>query len=194
MHLSKPVMCRQTGAIVVNIRITDEARDRSSDQVQRWAESILRSEPVQSLSQSVRGSGSAGRRRALQKFAGDRPWPGDRLLKSAVDAPRTAVHLAAMEDPQVHVVTTMQTRPASHGEFAEAMRTLVRAGRGIPGNIRFEAYQGIEDPRDFVVIEVWADEDAADTHLGSDHTDQAFAAIGPLLELPSAIVRHVRIA
>lgn len=99
-----------------------------------------------------------------------------------------------MHDPHVHVVTTMLTRPHAAEQFAAAMRELVQAGRGLPGNLRFEAYQGTADPRQFVVLEAWDSDEAADAHLGSDHTDRAFTAIGPLLELPSALVRHVRVA
>lgn len=98
-----------------------------------------------------------------------------------------------MEDPHVHVVTILQTRPETADKFAGVMRELAQAGKGLPSNRRFEAYQGIADPRDFVVLEVWEDEEAADNHLGSDHTDRTFQAIGPLLEEPSAIVRHVRV-
>ena len=114
--------------------------------------------------------------------------------KSAIDSPARGLHLAGMEDPSVHVVTTLSTRPHAPEAFAGAMRELVQAGRELPGNRRFEAYQGTTDPREFVVIEVWDSEEAADAHLSADHTEQAFVAIGPLLEQPSAIVRHVRIA
>jgi quinol monooxygenase YgiN len=99
-----------------------------------------------------------------------------------------------MPDPHVHVVTTMLTRPHTAEQFAAAMRELVQAGRRLPGNLRFEAWQSTGDPREFMVLEVWDSDDAADAHLGSDHTEQAFVAIGPLLELPSALVRHVRVA
>ncbi|WAS92550.1 putative quinol monooxygenase [Nannocystis punicea] len=99
-----------------------------------------------------------------------------------------------MEDRSVHVVTTMSTRPQAPEVFAGAMRELVQAGRELPGNRRFEAYQGTTDPREFVVIEVWDSDEAADAHLSADHTEQAFGAIGPLLEVPSALVRHVRVA
>ncbi|PCC72303.1 Quinol monooxygenase YgiN [Nannocystis exedens] len=99
-----------------------------------------------------------------------------------------------MEDRSVHVVTTLSTRPQAPEAFAGAMRELVQAGRGLPGNRRFEAYQGTSDPREFVVIEVWDSDEAADAHLSADHTEQTFAAIGPLLAVPSAIVRHVRVA
>lgn len=88
----------------------------------------------------------------------------------------------------------MMTRPQAPETFAGAMRSLVEAGRELPGNRRFEAYQGTSDPREFVVIEAWDSDEAADAHLGADHTEQTFVAIGPLLEQPSAIVRHVRVA
>lgn len=99
-----------------------------------------------------------------------------------------------MIDHYVHVVTTMQSEARSADRFAAIMRRLVHSARAADGNHRFDAYQGVSAPHEFVVVEAWEDEQAADGHIAADYVEQTFVAMGPLLAAPSGITRYVRIA
>ncbi len=89
-------------------------------------------------------------------------------------------------------MTLIIERPTLYAEFtalsgqaeavAELLATLVDAVRTEPGNIVFDAHRKTEDPDVFFVYEVYADRDAFDAHLASEHSATFNNALGPLVE------------
>lgn len=89
-------------------------------------------------------------------------------------------------------MTVIIERPTLYAEFtalpaqAETVAALV-AGlvddvRTEPGNIVFDAHRKTDDPDVFFVYEVYADREAFEAHLASDHSVEFNRKLGPLVE------------
>ncbi|TXN32812.1 putative quinol monooxygenase [Lacisediminihabitans profunda] len=51
----------------------------------------------------------------------------------------------------------------------QLLRTLAEAVRREPGNLVFDAYRKSDDPQEFFVFEIYADESAFRSHLEQEH-------------------------
>ena len=71
----------------------------------------------------------------------------------------------------MHVVMVVQwlARPGEEERLAEILRIMVRETRQEPGCIRYEANRSTEDPRRFVIYEVYRAEAAQKAHEDSEH-------------------------
>lgn len=82
--------------------------------------------------------------------------------------------------------TILATYVAAEGneeKLAEGLRAYVPMVLTEPGCIAFDVYRGIENPRLFVLVEVYADQAAIDAHIAADHFDEvAVKQLRPLLE------------
>ncbi|MFD2271915.1 putative quinol monooxygenase [Undibacterium arcticum] len=63
-----------------------------------------------------------------------------------------------------------------------------------PGCVSYDLFQNNDDPLEFVTIEHWTDQAAADAHLTAPHVVAAIANAGDLLAQPPAIHRYTRIS
>ena len=68
-------------------------------------------------------------------------------------------------------------------KVAEGLRTYAPMVLTEPGCIAFDVYRGIENPRLFVLVELYTDRAAIDAHIASDHFNEvAVKQLRPLLE------------
>lgn len=72
--------------------------------------------------------------------------------------------------------------PAQAEAVAALLADLVDAVRTEPGNIVFDAHRKTENPDVFFVYEVYADREAFDVHLSSEHSAIFNSKLGPLVE------------
>jgi quinol monooxygenase YgiN len=70
--------------------------------------------------------------------------------------------------PVVMVVHWL-AQPGEQERLADLLRLMVRETRLEPGCIRYEANQSTEDPRRFLIYEVYRDEAAQAAHEESEH-------------------------
>jgi quinol monooxygenase YgiN len=49
------------------------------------------------------------------------------------------------------------------------LQTMIPLTRAEPGCIRYEVFRAVEDPRRFLLVEVYKDDAALQTHTDSDH-------------------------
>lgn len=61
-----------------------------------------------------------------------------------------------------------------------------------PGNLWFDWSRSVEDPSEFVLVEAFLDDDAAGTHVNSDHFKAGLESMRPaLIATPKIVSRKV---
>jgi len=70
---------------------------------------------------------------------------------------------------QVVMVVHWLAQPGEQKRLADILRIMVRETRLEPGCIRYEANQSADDPRRFLIYEVYRDEAAQTAHEESEH-------------------------
>ena len=64
----------------------------------------------------------------------------------------------------MRLVITVQAQPGKGGELAKAMKDYCLRASREPGCEQFELFQSAHEPDKMVVLELWADQAALDTH------------------------------
>jgi autoinducer 2-degrading protein len=91
--------------------------------------------------------------------------------------------LNAQDDATLYVVSYVEAVPASQGQVATMLKQLADASRK-EGPARFEVLQRITEPNQFLILEIWKDQRALDTHGAAAHTRQFREQIAPMLLAP----------
>lgn len=87
----------------------------------------------------------------------------------------------------IFIVVKYQVKPESAESFIDATAAFTEATRAEPGNIFFEWSRSVEDPHEFVLVEAFADDAAAD-HVNSQHFKDGLESMRPLLARTPRIV------
>jgi quinol monooxygenase YgiN len=67
------------------------------------------------------------------------------------------------------VVATYTTLTGREADVLANLRALAQASRGEPGNLRYEYFQGIEDPSRIVILETYRAAEDFDAHRQTPH-------------------------
>lgn len=90
------------------------------------------------------------------------------------------------------IVVKFQVRPESADTFPEHTAQFTAATRAEPGNLWFDWSRSIEDPAEYVLVEAFADDEAAGAHVTSRHFADGLDAMRPLLiSTPKIVSRKV---
>jgi quinol monooxygenase YgiN len=90
----------------------------------------------------------------------------------------------AQEDATVHVVSYIETVPASAKQNAGLLRILADASRKEAGVLRFEVLQRSGRPGHFAIVESWKDQAALDAHNAAAHAKAFRDKLEPSLTSP----------
>ena len=71
------------------------------------------------------------------------------------------------------IVVKWKVRPEKVDGFLDAVSEFTEAVRAEPGNLFFEWSRSVDDADTFVLVEGFADGDAGDAHVRSDHFQKA---------------------
>ena len=85
------------------------------------------------------------------------------------------------------VVVKSTIRPERIEEWLSRTDEFAKATRAEPGNIFFEWSRSVDNPNQFVFVEAFQD-DAAETHLNSDHFRAAMAYMPDFVEEAPGII------
>jgi quinol monooxygenase YgiN len=85
------------------------------------------------------------------------------------------------------VVVKSTIRPDRIEEWLSRTEEFAKATRAEPGNIFFEWSRSVDNPNQFVFVEAFQD-DAAETHLNSDHFKAAMAYMPDFVEQAPATI------
>lgn len=90
------------------------------------------------------------------------------------------------------IVVKFKTLPEFTEQFIELATPFTLATRQEPGNLWFDWSRSIDDPSEFVLVEAFLDDDAASSHVNSEHFKAGLASMKPALEkTPSIISRKI---
>lgn len=90
------------------------------------------------------------------------------------------------------IVVKFQTKPEHTEHFMERVADFTAATRAEPGNLWFDWSRSIEDPAEYVLVEAFADDEAAGLHVNSDHFKAGLESMRPaLLATPKIVSRKV---
>lgn len=94
----------------------------------------------------------------------------------------------------IKIMARITSRPDTADQLSEVLHALVAPTRREPGCIAYELFQNQDNPVEFVTVESWADQAAADAHLGTPHIAEAFAKAGVLLAGAPLIHRFIQVS
>jgi len=97
-------------------------------------------------------------------------------------APQTEAQDGA--DPTRYAVSYVEVAPAMKDTTSALLRQLAEASRKDPGAMRFEVLQRTVPTNQFMILEVWKDQQALDAHGAAAHTKQFRDKIAPMLIAP----------
>ena len=90
----------------------------------------------------------------------------------------------------VKVVPRITARPDRIDELTRILLRLVEETHKEKDCLSYQLYQNLDEPNDFTVVEGWASNAAIDSHMVTEHVQDAFATAGPLLAAAPEIKRY----
>ena len=94
----------------------------------------------------------------------------------------------------IRIMARILSRAETAGELQQLMLELVGPSRRESGCISYELFRDEENPLEFVTMERWANQAAADAHMVTPHVAAAIAKAGSLLAQPPLIHRFAQLA
>ena len=86
------------------------------------------------------------------------------------------------------IVVKYAVKPEYSDVFLERTAEFTAATRAERGNLWFDWYTSAEDPHEFVLVEAFADDEAASAHVNAPHFAKGLDAMRPLLVATPKIV------
>lgn len=90
----------------------------------------------------------------------------------------------------IRVIARVRAARGRESTVEVALRGLLAPTRAEPGCVRYELFQNVEAPGDFIVDEEWRDEAAHALHMRSEHVARMLAEAGSYLAGPPDIRRY----
>ncbi|WP_144147338.1 putative quinol monooxygenase [Paraburkholderia sp. BCC1884] len=94
----------------------------------------------------------------------------------------------------VKTVAMLQAHEGCEDELARLLRGMVAPSRSEPGNLRYDLWQDIDNPRRFVLDEMYQDAAAVTAHRATPHFQNYLSHINELGERTVALVRAIDVA
>jgi quinol monooxygenase YgiN len=108
--------------------------------------------------------------------------------------PQAAAQAPATETPNpdapIYVVRYIDVLPSIKKAVNTALKQFRETCRADPGNLRCEIVERLEQPNQFVVLEIWKDQKAFDAHDTNATATAAHDKIKPMLESPYDVRIH----
>lgn len=90
------------------------------------------------------------------------------------------------------IVVKYDVKPEFAEVFIEHTAEFTAATRAEPGNLWFDWSRSVENLNEFVLVEAFADDEAASAHVNSEHFSKGLEAMRPLLvSTPRIVSRKV---
>lgn len=79
------------------------------------------------------------------------------------------------------IVLKAQIRPDKRDEWLTGISEYKKNVNSEPGNISFDYHENAEKQNEFVIVEVFADDDAGAAHVQTDHAQKFFGFMGSVV-------------
>ncbi len=86
------------------------------------------------------------------------------------------------------IVVKYDVKPEFTDVFLEHTAEFTAATRAEPGNLWFDWSRSVENENEFILVEAFADDEAASEHVNSEHFAKGLDAMRPLLASTPRIV------
>ncbi len=94
----------------------------------------------------------------------------------------------------IRIMARLTARAGSETALATILRELCGPSRQEGGCLGYEVFHNQDDAREFVTVEPWTDQAAADAHLATPHVAEAVRLASALLAQPPLIHRFRQLA
>lgn len=94
----------------------------------------------------------------------------------------------------IRIMARITARAGSEGDLRQVLQELPRPSRREEGCLGYELFLNEDDPREFVTVEQWSDQAAADAHLNSAHVASVIERASGLLAQTPLIHRFRQLA
>ncbi|MBE2257733.1 MAG: antibiotic biosynthesis monooxygenase [Candidatus Accumulibacter sp.] len=94
----------------------------------------------------------------------------------------------------IRIMARLTARAGSETALATILRELCGPSRQEGGCLGYEVFHNQDDAREFVTVEQWTDQAAADAHLATPHVAEAVRLASALLAQPPLIHRFRQLA
>ena len=94
------------------------------------------------------------------------------------------------QTPGVIVIAYVSCAPGRRDELAAVLTASQERSRAEPGCLRYGFSAAVEDPDAFVAVEEWADREALEVHLKTDHIRAFMAALPGLVAGQPRLLMH----
>lgn len=81
----------------------------------------------------------------------------------------------------ITINATVFVKENSIEEYKELSEKLIRGTQAEVGNLRYDMYQSVKRPGEFMFVEQYMDQNALDTHHSAEHFTQFLASVEKLL-------------
>jgi len=81
----------------------------------------------------------------------------------------------------IRIMARITARPGCAAQLFSVLQALLEPSREEAGCLGYDLFQNEDNPQEFVTVEQWRDQAAADAHLATRHVQQALALAGSLL-------------
>lgn len=95
-----------------------------------------------------------------------------------------------MAASSIRIVARLTAKPDCADKVLSILSAIVEPTRQEPGCISYELLQNRADPTDFTFVEEWASDGAIDTHLATQHIQDALSKLTGLLSEAPDIQRY----
>jgi quinol monooxygenase YgiN len=79
---------------------------------------------------------------------------------------------------EVVVIATFVTHPGKEDSAARFLDELLAPTHAEQGCLLYAVHRGLDDPQKMVFVERWASRELLETHIASDHIQDALKAVG----------------
>lgn len=93
----------------------------------------------------------------------------------------------------IRIMARIITRAGSESNLRSILQELLSPSRQEAGCLSYELFHNQDNPLEFVTIEQWRDQAAADAHLTTAHLAKAISSATPLLAQPPTIDRFSQV-
>ncbi len=91
----------------------------------------------------------------------------------------------------IRVVALFKARPDKISDLKAFLSQIIGPTRKETGCLRYELHQNVSDPTDFAFIEEWENHASIDTHMQTQHIQEALPRVGDFLTSAPDIRRYV---
>jgi len=99
-----------------------------------------------------------------------------------------------MDKTTVRIMARITARPETADALGRILQDLAAPSRGEAGCLAYELFRNQDSLVEFVTVEQWVDQAAADAHMTTPHVARAISQAGELLAQAPLIHRFERVA